>query len=287
MVAKINLPEIDSVQIISRISDERTKHREFYDRIKPAWVAGAQLYIENKGCPITLIPLNLRDYTNDDEEAAARKCSLINLYSPSENQFQYEILSTLRRDHQLIFCPSCGAHTVPGTLDHYLPKTSFPEFAVLIANLTPMCNACQEAKGASYLTEENKKRFIHSYYDPIDFPIYKLEISGNLNKPKFKFEFEEEIPDDLLELVKEHVSSVNIKPRFLSYCETKYVHLLKTANGLRLRGNQDSLELILSTFLQNAELNSANCWEAVFYRAAIKERTLIDHLKNGELPANL
>jgi len=286
MVAKIPFPEYDSLQVISRLADERVRYRGFYERIRTTWITSAQAYVAGGGCPTTIAPINLRDYTDSEEEAAARKDSLINLYSPTEVQFQYEILSSLRRDHQLIFCPSCGGHTVPGTLDHYLPKTVFPEFAVLIANLTPMCNACQEAKGAEYLTEGNQKKFIHGYYDEINFPIYKVKIEGDYKKPQFEFEFEDGIPPEFEGLVKEHVLGVNVRSRFLSYCETKHVHLLKTARTLRVGGKEDQLEFTISMFLVAAECNSLNCWEAIFYRAVLRSTDLLAYLRYGELPSS-
>lgn len=287
MVAKIPFPEYDSVAIISRLADERTRYREFYERIKPAWVTSSQAYVANGGCPIAIVPINLRGFTDSDEEAAARKDSLINLYAPTEMQFQYEILSSLRRDHQLIFCPSCGGHAVPGTLDHYLPKTKFPEFAVLVANLTPMCNACQEAKGAEFLTETNQKKFIHSYYDQIDFPIYTVKIEGDYKEPEFEFEFEEGIPPQLEGLVRAHVDGINLRSRFLSYCEAKYTHLLKTAHSLRVGGKEDQLEFTISMFLVAAECNSLNCWEAIFYRSVLRSTALLNYLRYGELPSGL
>ena len=214
MVARIPFPDQDSLEVIARLADERRNYRAFYDQIKPDWLRTSADYITSGGCPMTIIPLNLRDYTASAEEAEARKESLLNLYAPTETQFQYALLASLRRDHGLIFCPCCGAHSVPGTLDHYLPKTSFPEFAVLLANLTPMCNACQEDKGANYLTEEGNRKFIHSYFDDIDFNLYKIRFQGNLCKPKFIFEFEEGIPAHLETLVKDHIGGGEYQEAF-------------------------------------------------------------------------
>ncbi|MBD8753824.1 hypothetical protein [Pseudomonas coleopterorum] len=287
MVARIPIPNTDSLAVISRLADERRSYKDFYNLLKPDWLLVSEIYISSGGCPMTASPLNLRNYTSSQEEADARKVSLVNLYSPEETQFQYSLLSSLRRDHGLIFCPCCGSHTVPGTLDHYLPKTSFPEFAVLLANLTPMCSTCQEEKGTSYLTEGGSKKFIHSYFDNIDFSFYKVKFEGDFSSPTFVFEFEEDIPLAFVSLVKEHASGVNIQKRFLSYCTTKYTHLLKIAHDLRQGGQESQLRMFISMFLFVAQQNSVNCWEAVFYRSVLGSEELLDYLCNGELPIGL
>lgn len=280
MVAKISPPTEDSLVLIARLADERTRHRDFYDRFRDDWLRSAELYIENRGDPSVVFPIQLLDFTANDAEANDRKSSLINLYSAKENQFHYSILASLRRDHNLIICPSCGGHVVPGTLDHYLPKTEFPEFAVLLLNLTPMCNACQESKGATYLTAGNTRKYLHSYFDDVTLPIYSVEFSGSLKTPEFLISYNSLLPAEVASVVREHLAGTKVEERFVSYCETKYSHLVKIAEELRVHGNQHLLEFTLQMFLTGAELNSINCWEAIFYRSVLSCASLLAYLKN-------
>ncbi|MGE8180505.1 hypothetical protein [Pseudomonas mandelii] len=287
MVAKIPLPVEDSLAVITRIINDRVRYRDFYERLRADWLRSAELYIEHRGDPVNVQALNLLAFTATPEEATERKQSLIGLYSAKEGQFHYDILASLRRDHRLIICPSCGGPVVPGTLDHYLPKTTFPEFSVLLVNLTPMCNACQEAKGASFLTENNQKKYLHSYFDEIILPIYSVHFSGNLMTPEFSVLFNNLLPPAHLELARQHIAGTKIEERFLSYCETKYIHILKTSEKLRRAGNSELLEFTVETFLDNAELSSINCWEAIFYRSVLSSPVLINYLKYGQLPEQL
>lgn len=280
MVAKILPPTEDSLGLIARLADERIRHRDFYDRFREDWLRSAELYIENRGDPAKIFPIQLLNFTTSDAESNDRKSSLINLYSAKENQFHYSILASLRRDHKLIICPSCGGHVVPGTLDHYLPKTEFPEFAVLLLNLTPMCNACQESKGATYLTAGNTKKYLHSYFDEVTLPIYSVEFSGSLRTPEFLITYNDLLPVEIASVVRDHLAGTKVEDRFISYCETKYAHLVKISEGLRRHGNQHLLEFTLQMFLDEAELNSINCWEAIFYRSALSCAALLTYLKN-------
>lgn len=49
------------------------------------------------------------------------------------------------------FCPMCGLSPWE-TLDHFAPKSSFPEFSVLARNLVPCCWRCNHLKGDGWNT---------------------------------------------------------------------------------------------------------------------------------------
>lgn len=287
MVAKLPQPMDNSINVIEQLIDERVNYRAFYDSFKDDWINGARNYINNQGNPQIITPLQLENYTATQEEALARKDSLINLYKPKEDKFPYELLSRMRRDHGLLFCPTCGSLGIPGTLDHYLPKTKYPEYATLLVNLTPMCSTCQEEKGSDCLTELGEKKFLHPYYDEVTTPIYRVIFTAPYNTPEFTIELNINLPPEISRIAKEHTIGIGIEPRFKKFCETKHLHLLKMATRLRSKQNSENIEFTLQNSLENAEDNSINCWEAIFYRSTLENPELLDHLKHGELPENL
>ncbi len=60
-------------------------------------------------------------------------------------------------------CPYCGfGHAT--TLDHYIPKSRYPEASVHPSNLVPSCKDCNTGKLSSYVTIEGKQ-VIHPYFD--------------------------------------------------------------------------------------------------------------------------
>lgn len=64
-------------------------------------------------------------------------------------------------------CPLCGfGHA--STLDHYLPKSKFPQFSILPLNLIPSCKDCNTGKGTitAILAEEQS---LHPYFDQDEF----------------------------------------------------------------------------------------------------------------------
>ena len=60
-------------------------------------------------------------------------------------------------------CPLCGQREVK-TLDHYLPKSKFPLYAVTPYNLIPACSDCNKDK-FNDVSICREKETIHPYYD--------------------------------------------------------------------------------------------------------------------------
>lgn len=61
-------------------------------------------------------------------------------------------------------CPFCGGLGHVHTLDHYLPKSNFPVYSVLPANLVPCCRDCNTGKGAAFGHHAHDQT-LHPYLD--------------------------------------------------------------------------------------------------------------------------
>jgi hypothetical protein len=59
-------------------------------------------------------------------------------------------------------CPLCGFGEV-STLDHYLPRTRFPQFSVYAMNLVPCCSRCNQLKGTK-VGHIPARQFLHPLY---------------------------------------------------------------------------------------------------------------------------
>lgn len=64
-------------------------------------------------------------------------------------------------------CPLCGfGHA--STLDHYLPKSKYPQLSVLPLNLVPSCTDCNSGKLANIAAAEDQQS-LHPYFDHAQF----------------------------------------------------------------------------------------------------------------------
>ena len=286
MVSKINLPEDDSIEILRGVINERQKYKPFYNRITNDLINQAEMFIENKGSPLGLTPLDINNYTDSEREASQRKKSLIGLYTPKFEKLPFVQLETMRKHNGLVVCPSCGEPGRPRTLDHYLPKDIFPELSVLLLNLTPMCDWCQGEKLTGYVTEDGQKRYIHPYFDDVNRPLFSIIFLPPFSTPSIDIAVKEEIPDELSLLVESHLEGVDFLTRFKEYFKTRYISVLRRARNCR-QSETKNLRDTLALFLEMEQEKSINSWDAVLYRSILENDELMEYLENGLLPDNL
>lgn len=286
MVAKLNPPTLNSTDLIYQIIDERGHHKDFYNRIKSDWTSATDTYNQNCGDPKLIQPLILRRYTDTDEDASKRKVSLIGLYSPKKDKLPYSILENMRKNHGLIFCPSCGESGRPRTLDHYLPKNVFPEYSVVLLNLTPMCDWCQGEKLTDYITADGLKCYIHPYFDDVDKPLFSITFNPPYVTPTIGLLINSDIDPELKRLVISHLAGIDFLERYKDYFRTKYRSILRKAGRCRAP-NSTNLRNYLEENLESELDNSKNSWEVVLYRSILADARIMNYLEVGELPEYL
>ncbi|MGH2308066.1 HNH endonuclease [Aliarcobacter sp. ERUVET-8] len=69
-------------------------------------------------------------------------------------------------------CPYCGiTRNILHDLDHFMPRSKYPEFSILSNNLIYVCSECnQDFKKNTFLinSEDPIRKFLNPYYDLID-----------------------------------------------------------------------------------------------------------------------
>ncbi|EKT4505757.1 hypothetical protein QM325_02585 [Pseudomonas putida] len=283
MVAKIPKPEDNSIDVLKLVLGERVKYKKFYGRIAPDLTARYQQYDDQKGCPSGMPPLSLRDYVDTDNEETARKKSLIGLYDPAEDKYPYNELEKLRKKNKLLACPVCGELGRPRTLDHCLPKTTYPEFAINLLNLVPACDWCQGEKLADYQNAAGTRSFLHPYYDEVNRPLYSIMLQAPYLTPVITFEIRNDLPRGLQDLVASHLDGISFWERFKEYFESSYLNVIRMASDTREAGM-----ITVATAIQSAYQlqvgKGVNSWDAVVYRSLLEDADVMEFLQNGELP---
>ena len=160
-------------------------------------------------------------------------------------------------------CPACGFGNVY-TLDHYLPKTKYPQFSVFPANLVPCCRDCNIIKG-TWQSRKQGEQVIHPYFDSrlINEPWLHAEIQMIPGPVIVYFaDAPSHWPQAERERVEKHLEVFSLKKRFSIQAGNQLVYL-------RDFFKNDSAEDVKKELLKMAQSSLAtkkNSWQTALYR---------------------
>lgn len=159
-------------------------------------------------------------------------------------------------------CPTCGI-SQDLTLDHYMPKSSYPALAMCRMNLVPLCGACNRVKNT-----KNYNLFVHPYYfNPNGGVFLKAYISVRQKALYVSFDIDEKIVSDYSMTLKmrEHLKGLNIGLRLqnavISFLQECFVGKYK---------NREELIKSLPEIMESYKNYGPNHWRLAVLRA-IKE----------------
>lgn len=132
------------------------------------------------------------------------------------------------KQHNMLYaykCPYCTLNEA-NTLEHILPKQSYPEYAVHAYNLIPCCSKCNSYKGADIKDESGIPWTLNFYYhDPDAFHYLEAEFKTDANGfPEFEYHLN--FPDDcdqlLKRIIENHYEKLHLLDRFKEMAEGRY-----------------------------------------------------------------
>ncbi|MEE5154825.1 hypothetical protein V2J87_26115 [Pseudomonas alliivorans] len=184
-----------------------------------------------------------------------------------------------RADHQLDECPYCGYPSPPETLDHFIPKEKWPEFAIFSNNLVPQCRDCAPIKGHRYYCSNKRQAlFLHPMYSAALSAVrFDVDITIEHEKPLFKprFSIEKSTSEEDANRIKLHLSSLKVPKRIVAYCEHQYKRWgrLVREKGCNIK---KSFETRLEEYGGHAD---ASNWAAAFYLGVLSSPEVIESLQ--------
>lgn len=158
-------------------------------------------------------------------------------------------------------CPICGIDTVYH-LDHYMPKSIFPEFSIHPHNLIPLCAKCNDNKSQQWLDNNKNRVVFNAYYDQPK--VHVLECSITIS--------ENNLP---------HVEI------FFANHENQWTIHERTINALKLMPRiTDDLQCILGSVIESIKNNYDNSQDRQQYYEKCKNY-LIKMTSNEKVLENL
>jgi len=205
--------------------------------------------------------------------------SLITHYGqPPKNRLQF--LDEFRNKLSPNFCPMCGGFGL-GTLDHYLPKSDFPQFSIFSQNLIPACS-CNAKRGVTVKGDSSPKRVIHPYFDTfLKDRLFKASFRGGYKDPSISVcVINSDHPNiDILEF---HLEKVILKNNIIGWLEGSWSDLRKRPYDLleivlpeKIAKIDDSqLDVSIKRYLRakDKEYGTPNNWWSIFYYGLLQDK---------------
>lgn len=181
-------------------------------------------------------------------------------------------------------CPFCGLPSPPNTLDHYLPRSVYPEYSILSKNLIPCCSECNTNKSTHITARNGKRSAIHVYYDTLwNRPLIQINIEGQLENPRCKIEPHSSLNDDELIIVKNHIETFKIQSRYKLFIPSHYFTTWDEIYSLR-ELDQHTVSNLLTKKQESAiERFSPNYWKAVLLNRIITSN-ILNYMLSHEPP---
>lgn len=105
-----------------------------------------------------------------------------------------------------VTCPFCRI-SESSTLDHYLPKSIYPEFSIFPQNLIPCCGICNTKKSNYIIDTDSKVRlFLHPYFDELPREQF-LNLSVRIDSQTLILKFNIRKVDSMTETTFRYVSN--------------------------------------------------------------------------------
>lgn len=276
---KLIPPQLNSVDIYkdivikSRSSDKKLRLEKFEDYVMERY----SIYENLKS---QLENITESDITETEDKDALQSCYTRNSKGYLEGEVVVRIIQSLSIQHRNN-CPYCGLDK-PRTIDHYLPKSAFPEFSVFPPNLIPCCSHCNQKKSSTWL-KEGKRQYINLYFDNIPedirFLYTILEYENDALVPTISFNIENkfDIDDDLFELIRGHYINLNLLEEFSESVEDKLSVIFDEIVQNPETSIEEHKRTLNRKYRTSVRKYGLNHWETSFLEAVISSEKFFDN----------
>ena len=173
-------------------------------------------------------------------------------------------------------CIYCGLGE-SNYMDHYLPKDSFPEFAVYWYNLIPSCSYCNEKKSTLFLDDQQIREIFNPYFDRInDEQIIECKIECNENFISAVFSQKNDIENAIF---LNHISNLDLVSRYNDQLSQRLSTIMfeLIINAEEFEPDIVQQKRVISRKLAEAErIQGINSLDAILYRAYLGNDKLFD-----------
>jgi len=166
----------------------------------------------------------------------------------------------------------------PTELDHFLPKSRYPEFSILPINLVPICHYCNRLKLNK--TPTSTECYIHPYfedYSKLQWLVADLQFNNNVPVITFqiKRDLEEESPE-IFARINYQFHKLNLNHRYSLSANTEIGEMHHRLNKLHEYGGSKMVREYLQEEAHLLSNNNHNSWKCALYHCLCKNHQFCD-----------
>ena len=166
-------------------------------------------------------------------------------------------------------CPFCGMGYA-STLDHYLPKSQYPELSVMPLNLVPSCKDCNTGKSTAVASTE-EAQILHPYFDHGIFIseqwLFAEVVSTSLETTRYFVKAPKDWDDISKNRVLTHFDSFKLADRYSIEAVNELASRKKFLNEFKKKnGCKALIDLLRGEFNSRFQIHK-NSWQTALYQA--------------------
>jgi hypothetical protein len=211
---------------------------------------------------------SLNDIPEHDVCGVALKDDMVDLYVAKfvpEDQPGRSTYAAIRQSAYRGRCALCSQ--LPATtVDHYLPKSKFPAFAVFPRNMVPACKQCNDAKFTS-----SNGLTLHPYYDDIaTIRWLRCELIDGEKVSVIYTVWADVQPAELRQRMTNHLTDVGVGELYQSSALVDLSNIRHRLVSLGQSGGAQAVRAHLEEELASRLKCCLNSWSTALYRAMVE-----------------
>lgn len=176
-------------------------------------------------------------------------------------------------------CPLCGAG-VAVTLDHFLPKSAFPQFAVLPVNLVPACRDCNTGKLTAFAVNAGEQT-LHPYFDHVPYVIDRWLKAEVVNSKPVVLRFYTSAPDHWSEenrlRIEAHFRAFKLGHKYAVLAASDLSSLIGLLENYIGDGGIDEVRRFLMSCATSESRIHLNSWRSAMFSALSESAWFCEH----------
>lgn len=192
-------------------------------------------------------------------------------------------LTTTKSNKRDMLCPNCTL-TDCSQLDHYIPKTEFPEFSANPRNLMQCCSICNQKKLDRWLNGK-QPIFLNLYLDDLPQEQYlfvDISIENGVPIIKFYLNNRTNIDPTLFSRIESHYGELDLCNRFVERADSFISEILRNYIAAKEASItvENFIEMLKSCAKQEQKDFGFNYWKAILTLECCKSPNFLGFLNN-------